>query len=191
MMSSGRKRWYILLMLLGVAALVADRLVLSDLVATPASVSASPLSAAPVMPAMLSMPELPFPKNLEPYAPTQVIRDLFMAPADSRSGDAAAGEGKSSAGRGGAAGKADGELRAAQFIDTFQLEGLLEADGVRMVIVNGHWLQVGQRIRGCTLETVIGRSAKFRCSDGLATLKIGGDDPATKDRASKKAADYR
>lgn len=171
-MSTKRKKSYVLLAIAGVLGLALDRLVVSDVETSPATVRASAVEVAAAVSVAPAMPELPFPKNLEPYSKDEAIRDIFAIPIDLQP----ATPPDNTDARRAAAEHQDGAsaiLSVDQFRAEHHLDGLLNSDGLRLAIVNGRWLRVGQLISGCTLERIFGTSAHFRCNDGRVELQIG------------------
>lgn len=194
-MMSSRKRTYLVLMSLGAAALFVDRCVLTE--GTPAPASAvealpfvvdaeSPVSHRPgapgrrttfplvkgglkgIAPEELSVPELPFPRNLNPFDSSAPIRDIFARPrflamettdqgaSDSPETTAKPGEKK--------------RIGHAAFAVQHRLKAVMVKEGLKIAIVDGRWMQVGDDVDGCTLSCISGESAVFRCRDGDALL---------------------
>lgn len=171
-MSTKRKQSYLLFAIVGILGLVFDRLVLSDVDTVPAKASASQAQIPVKESGFLSMPELPFPKNLEPYSTHRAIRDIFAMPTDLQPATAIE-DATAQMGADQHPGGDNEALTAAQFLLEHHLDGLLDTNGLRLAIVDGQWLRVGQLISGCTLERIIGTSAHFECVNGPAELKIG------------------
>ncbi len=189
-MSPRKKQMYLLAIGLGGAALLIDRVFLSSgpaLADAGVSLSADPASeSTPVVPlaapspsgstsaqgtapavATLLIPEIPFPKGVTSAVSSENTRDLFR-PAF-RAGLPATG----SAGTGtpdapDAAGKSG-------FVDRHRLQAVFSQGGAAIAVVDGTWLQTGDRVDGCVLREVRETLAVFECRDGEAHLVIGGD----------------
>jgi len=178
-MTIRRKQTYLGVVLVGLAALAVDRWILPR---GPAPAVASldvPLeSVRSILPGATaerdqSIPEVPFPRGLSAMDIEVGIRDLFARTdrpptADDASPDNLAG--------------ADGRLRKLSLCDTFaaghRLDAVLQNDGLRIAVVNGHWLRPGDTVDGCRFVALEGTQARFECADGCTTLdlkKAAGD----------------
>src|SRR3990172_4840638 len=137
-MSRGKKRAYVAVMLLGGAALVVDRFILTSSVTAPARVAASDTrlparapAAAPATPdAALSIPELPFPRGLPAWDPHGPIRDLFAPFPNQESTD------KARSPRG-----AEDKGTCAVFATQHHLDAVLLQERLRIAIVDGAWVR--------------------------------------------------
>jgi len=179
-MITGRKRIYLLIMVLAGVGLAVDRFILSEplsgpveaVAAMPRVESSSIVSRETGVPIDSSIPELPFPEKLQSFAPKQILRDVFSPPGEQKqvveTGEPSRiGEGSTRAG--------DDAQRAnaSTFASHHAISGVLTKGDTRIAIVDGKWLRVGDRLNGCTLTDIIGNSARFSCSDGDATLSFG------------------
>jgi hypothetical protein len=183
MISRRRKRACFTVMVVAGLALAVDRLVLTDVSMDPQSVLArqtdagsektASLSAAEAP--MLSIPELPFPRGLEPtYDASRLIRDLFALPEVVREGMANAGadkDGPNSAGQG-----RPEEANRATFVSLHRLDGVIIQARLRIAIVDGVWMRIGQSLDGCALKVIAGNEVRFSCSDGDAALTVNAND---------------
>lgn len=116
----------------------------------------------------ISVPELPFPRNLKPVEPTAAMRDIFARPISAATATANEDDGD---GMGGS--PKTGEKRPmgrATFMTEHRLEAVMINEGLRVAIVNGQWKQIGDCLDGCTLLDITGESAVFHCPDGDALL---------------------
>ncbi len=162
-MTSSKKHLYAGLLLLGGLALFVDRFLLAEGVTpmAPSSVSAAPPLAVPPLAAPLGpLPELPFPRNL-PELPTPSLRDPFVPPSHLAPPPTASEAPPESA-------QSDRKSLAARHA----LRGVIITDGLKIAIINGQWLRVGETIEGCTLLDVIENEARFWCHDGGTILKV-------------------
>jgi hypothetical protein len=176
------------LLAVGAIALTADRWIFSDgaAVTDPATALGqhAPQSAvsAPVSLDSLrgmSIPELPFPHHLPTPDHQEPIRDLFAPPERVLEKDPSPGI---DAGRSGprgdkqAADKSDSSGDKSADSDTFvsqhRLNGVLIDESLKIAIVDGAWVRVGESVTGCTLLKVSGNEVRFKCSDGEAVLKV-------------------
>ncbi len=196
-MTSSRKRAYMGLMAVGALALVVDRFVLSDSAPTAASAEeadsetgtahsslardARPRASTGQTPnpqgdggstpgstLNLSIPELPFPRRLKSFDISAPLRDIFARPygalATGSDEDATEASGESSSeGKKLPAGRA-------RFSRNNQLKGVMIDDGLRIAILEDHWVRIGDSIDGCTLSAIEGEAAIFHCRDGDVLL---------------------
>ncbi len=187
MMSRRRKGVFFAVMLCGAAALVVDRCALSQERAVArgeprASARAGrrsrPTPAAQESPSPTlqaedgsSIPELPFPRGLPAFGPSAAVRDLFAPPLPTSARDSrglatdkrsAWSTGQQNAGR----------VSSATFMTRHHLNGVLLHQRLRIAIVDGMWLRIGQSVDGCTLLGIGGNRARFECFDGQAELKV-------------------
>ncbi|HNQ23608.1 MAG TPA: hypothetical protein PKK06_10990 [Phycisphaerae bacterium] len=180
-MALRKKHVYLGVIAIGGFALVADRLWTSPETADaapatestraphqrPAGAKATASSSA----ALLSIPELHFPRGLPKFDATQPLRDMFAPPArllDVTQPAAAPVEGDLGVPLDGptAAGTAE------RFRGDHQLQAVLVREGLRIAVVDGVWLRVGEELDGCTLREVVGTTAVFECADGETTLRV-------------------
>jgi len=171
--TSRRKKTYLIAIGVGCLALAIDRFALTESVTEPAPSEAAPVVAAaePVSAATevprVPIPAVPFPKNLPAYDATRDIRDVFLAPRE-RDADG-------NAIRAGKGPKTDGSDQpglAAEFAGKHTLNAVLDDHGLKMAVVDGKWIRIGDDIQGCRLTTISGTAARFQCSDGDAVLDI-------------------
>ena len=110
------------------------------------------------------IPELPFPRGLEPIESVAGIRDPF-APPDN-------GDGLSPGGR-----RRQPQRSAREsFVAAHRLEAVMEDDGLSVAIVSGRWLRTGQSLDGCRLAAIDGIRVAFECVDGVAVLELASSD---------------
>ncbi len=174
-MSPKRKRRYTAVMITGAVALVVNQCIPSDGTLDPVTAvartpgdSLTPASARPgETPPPSSIPELPFPRDIEPYDADSPIPDLFTPP-ESVVARGAAGEATPDGGQ------KTSVVGAAR--ETFRLKhrlnGVLIDERLRIAIVDGMWLRTGQSLDGCVLSAVSGNEARFACHDGESVLEI-------------------
>lgn len=175
-MSGNRKRAYAALLALGALALVVDRFVLVGPAAGAESAQAAEGKSAKLMasnaPGMdlgqVPIPELPFPRRLREFPRSGTFdRDLFSppgrAPTDAeRTADNAALQRPD----GGAS-----RLSTALFTRQHRLQAVLDAEGLKIAVVDGAWLSPGDVLDGCELKSVNGRVAEFACADGNVRME--------------------
>lgn len=170
-----KKRIYLgVIGLCGIALLV-DRLVVSEGASAPAEALADVRgpnlqpSDADAGKKTVSIPELPFPRMLKPMDPAEPIRDLFAPP--DKSGDSGrVGNARGQSGTG-SAGDASPTNRLA-FLAGYHLKAVLDDPRLKIAIVDGLWVRIGQTVGGCRLTKVEGPRACFACSDGEAVLTL-------------------
>lgn len=173
-MSRHRKATYLAVMALGGAILAVDRFVLSDGTTQPAvALAGNPLAAtassSPAQtPAGMPIPELPFPRGLEPFDPDAPMRDLFEPPASALDGDPSADKDRLLLGLN----ERPERMNSAMFVARHRLGGVLVHERLRIAVVDGVWLRTGQAVDGCTLADISGDEVRFECLDGEAVLKM-------------------
>ncbi|MDO8631967.1 MAG: hypothetical protein Q7R41_15890 [Phycisphaerales bacterium] len=118
----------------------------------------------------LSIPELPFPRNLDPFDPSAPIRDIFarsQSAATETTDQAASDSPETSA-------KPDEKRRIGRmaFAAQHRLEAVMIQQSLKIAILDGRWMQVGDVVDGCTLSDISGESVVFRCRDGDALLSL-------------------
>ncbi len=172
-MSQRRKRVYLGVMVLGAVALFVDRFVLRGAVSGPAAALAAGSQLVPGAdsPDAVVIPELPFPKGLRNSHVDGPIKDLFLPPmfrsgadgqsaADHRSRHPGTGE--------------EGRASTESFLARNRLEAVLTNDRLKIAIVNGRWVRVGQIVDGCTVTDISGDRINVECSDESAALLLDG-----------------
>ena len=172
-MSGRKKRIYAGVMILGGIAMVVDRSLPSATVTSPDIALASRPPTASVMPkaAPLSIPELPFPRGLEPFDPKSELRDLFEPPHLRSDGDSIpAASDNPTADAGNRIGL--GESTSAAFVTQHTLEGILVDERLKIAVIDGEFVQVGQSVGGCMLTSITATDVRFKCRDGTAALKV-------------------
>ena len=173
MLRAKKKRIYLgVIGLCGIALLV-DRLVITQGATAPAEAlahvrkpSLKP-SDADADRKTVSIPELPFPRMLKPMDPAEPMRDLF-APPDNRLGSDRTGNARGRRGTG-TRGNASSASRQA-FLASHHLKAILDDPRLKIAIVDGLWVRIGQTVGGCRLTKVEGIRACFTCPDGEAVL---------------------
>ena len=184
-----KNRIYAAILILGAVALAVDRFIMPEGVSTPAVAVAADqpprtgeVKSAPKGPSPMQVPELPFPRGLEAFDGQGAIRDLFAPPtySDADTAESATDKDGSKSGK-----DADrGRAQSANLVTQHDLDGVLIHERLRIAVVDGVWLRIGDSIDGCTLAAVAGRTAQFTCSDGEAVLEVA-------DQLSRSAAKVR
>ena len=174
-MVRGRKRAYLMVLAVGALALAVDQCVLTSGGTEPSTAIAAnsglpvagPSPGATAEPAR-SIPELPFPRGLKSTSGQMPIRDLFFPPnlAGTRgSARLAADKGRRNA---------SDSVGRAMFVTRHRLDGVMALQRLRIAVVDGAWIRVGDSLDGCELTDVSGNEARFECADGEATLEVIG-----------------
>ncbi|MEK7731181.1 MAG: hypothetical protein AAB363_04920 [Planctomycetota bacterium] len=166
-MPRSKKKIYIAFMLLGGAALVVDRCVLTPSVTMPATVAAAvpPPPAASALPAKtLSTLELPFPRAIPVWDPQSPIRDLFAPFSDEDATD----KRRKRSPRGADAGHGT----CAGLLSQHHLEAVLVQESLKIAILDGAWVRIGESVDGCVLTEIVGHKVRFRCRDGDTLLTL-------------------
>ncbi|MCH8966400.1 MAG: hypothetical protein IID43_01860 [Planctomycetes bacterium] len=182
-MSHKRKRLYIALMVLAAAGFGVDRFVFSRSSTAPSvAMASSGVAAASVFPnisgntdAALAIPELPFPRAVEGYSFGDDIQDIFTPPGWEPNGSTKSGNRFRAARDSGPSGRAE-------FMRSHELGGILFHDNLKIAVLDGRWMRVGEMIDGCTLKNVSGSQVLFECYDGKAELTFGRESSAHEPR---------
>ncbi len=130
-----------------------------------------PALSKPDAPHKLSAPELPFPRNLETYNATAEMRDIFarMEPDAATAGaDSSARHGPTKKGTQGDA------IGREEFSATHHLDAIMVQESLKIAVMNGRWLRVGDTIDTCALIRIEGDSVVFKCHDGDTELSPSG-----------------
>jgi len=168
--------------MLGALALLVDRCVLSESVTAPPDAAAverptvRPVRPDPPNPAAVSIPELPFPRNLPRFDARADIRDLFSASSADLAGSTA------DKGRRRSPRDADPTWSdSATFVSRHHLQGAMLQDRLKIAIVDGVWVRIGESIDGCELTDVAGNKVRFACYDGPAELILPARSGSSRD----------
>ena len=169
-MSTARKKTYLALIAVGFVAMVVDRLVPRD--ETPIEVASGPVEdrgsavLASDMPGerrdgWLPVPELPFPRLPAADVNAPSTRDPFekpgVVPPDNTSEET----------------PSDVNATSNTFGTLHRLDGVWLQGSLKIAIVNGAWVHIGQAVDGCVLKEVDGIEASFSCQDGEVKLRVG------------------
>jgi len=175
-MVGAKKRTYLVILALGGGALLVDRLVLPSATeaeplavprtsaaagraATVASSSKNPASAVEQ-----SVPALLFPRTLPKWDPNQPIRDIF-AP---ESSSALSHNSQRRSGRE----ERDGHGTCAGLMRLHRLDAVLVQETLRIAVIDGVWVRIGQEVEGCKVLEVAGNEVRFACRDGETVLSL-------------------
>lgn len=171
-MDAGKKKRYLLVIGLSGAGLIVDSMIPTDVATVPAPAQAAPTSlildeAAQGLPLI---PRLPFPRALRTWDGSTDIRDIFRPP--QMAGDAT-GDGQSPNKK---PNPADDEANRRAFASGHALHAVLVSGSLRVAIVDGTWVRVGEEFEECKLERISNNQAVFSCYAGLVTLVAGAAD---------------
>lgn len=189
---SGKNKSYLAVIALGLTALAVDRLYLGT--TSPAKTSAAqtptdddqpsvkparqPIVTAPSPTTATGVPELRFPRNLPPMDANVSLRDIFspdgFVPPAGKANRNTSAKTKADA----AAPEAIGHE---QFGLTHSLGALMLVDGLKIAVISGQWLRVGETLDTCTLIRIEGESAIFECHDGEVAFSMSPRRRKTKD----------
>jgi hypothetical protein len=120
---------------------------------------------------VLSIPELPFPGELESLAHTSIVRDLFAPPASAlapKSEEESADKSGSITRLREGTGDVSGAVRLRQR----RLSAVFITEGLKIAVVDTEQMGIGQVLDDCTLAAVSGNQAKFECPDESVVLYI-------------------
>lgn len=168
-MITARKRIYMVLLGVSALGLAIDRFVIPR--GAEGASSALPVAAAPPQPDPLvqsvSIPGVPFPENIVSADPGRPIIDLFAPPALRGRGGTDNQEGTDAVPLPGAPSPAD------TFVTQHKLSAVLIDARLKIAVVDGHWVRVGETIDGCTLIGIEGQTVHFSCVDKDTSLTVG------------------
>jgi hypothetical protein len=118
-----------------------------------------PKSAGPTK---LTVPELHFPRNLPTYDPAHDLRDVFvrMDMEGSVSNIDPAGNGKTSKD------STVGPIGRDAFRASHRVDAVMVQESLKIAVVDGRWVRVGDTVDGCKLTRIEGDSVYFECHDG-------------------------
>lgn len=178
-MGHSRRKTYLVLLAVSALGLAIDRFVLTKSTTAPAKASAAPgvpaRGARPVpttdTAASTSIPEIPFPPGLKTADEHLPIPDLFAPPNLRQRGESGGGQPHNARTGSGAGGPSE-PLPSAAFEKHHTLDGVLIQQRLRMAVLGGRPVRIGDTIDGCTLEDVSGYRARFECRDGPAVLIV-------------------
>lgn len=157
----------------GCVALGIDRFVLTGSATAPQEAEAV-ASGHAIIPevdsdvARVPIPAVPFPKNLPEFDPLRGIRDVFVRPSDAAVDENGVRQGQEGP-------KTRGPKRptsAAEFAAQHTLGAVLDDQRLKIAVVDGRWMKVGDAFDDCRLTTISGTAAHFQCPDGEAVLDI-------------------
>jgi hypothetical protein len=119
----------------------------------------------------LSVPELHFPRNLPSYDPALEMRDVFAHLDEQGSFPNTIPTGKSGSAKKENAAEAIGRevFQAAHRVDAVMVH-----DSLKIAVVDGRWMRVGDVLDHCTLIRIEGDFTVFQCHDGDAVLSASG-----------------
>jgi hypothetical protein len=177
-MAVRKKQVYFGIMIVSGLALAVDRFVLSESVTAPDEVKASPQetpaslagsTGAAAEEEVPAIPELPFPRDVERFEFGSDIPDLFAPPRHfvrdatipSVTGADDPGSENIPPPRG---------LNSGAFTIQHELDGVLDHQRLKIAIIDGRWMRIGDEVDGCTLARISGDGARFECRDGEAVL---------------------
>ncbi len=171
-MSPRRRTTYLILIGVGGVALLVEAFVLGE-DATPqtapdggssGSVVLAVSAAVAEVGGPLPVPELPFPVLKAKETP-ELTRDPFRPPG---SPDNAMG--------GEAEAKKGSQVTSHLFGELHRLDGVMLQQSLKIAIVDGTSVRIGQAIDGCTLTAVSENDVRFSCDDGEVTLRVGASN---------------
>lgn len=172
-MPAKNKHVYLSLAALAIAGLLVDRLILptpssaeAPLVARFDSVSSLSIGSSTTLSATISasVPELPFPRNLPTWSPDEPIRDIFSPASSTAISD--------NHRRNGAVRDPDGYGTVVALQRDHHLDAILVNERLKIAVIGGRRVGMGQEIGGCQIVAVEGHQVRFRCRDGDPILSL-------------------
>jgi hypothetical protein len=172
-MQSKKARIYLTVTALAITGLIVDRLILPNSSSAEVPLVTRPVrggaptsgSASPELATNAAcVPELPFPRNLPSWSPDDPIRDIFLPNASTASSDnrlRQAGDHD-----------ADGHATVAALQRDHHLDAILVNERLRIAVIGGRRVGIGQEAGGCQIVAVEGTHVRFRCRDGECVLTL-------------------
>ncbi len=178
-MDKSRRKTYLVLLAVAALGLVMDRFLFTGSATAPAEASAATAARPSVGRGAAtgnagpssSIPEIPFPTGLVAAEALSKIPDVFAPPSVRLRGESGAGPPYNAGTGDGGRGPSE-RLSAAAFESRHTLDGVLVYQRLKMAVLGGRPVRIGDTIDGCTLEDVSGYRARFECHDGPAVLKV-------------------
>lgn len=171
-MDPRKKKRYLLVIGLSGVGLIADRMIPTDSPAAP--VAARAASTGPIAntapDALPLIPKLPFPRSLRTWDRSSDIRDIFLPPQIERS---ATNEGQFPDET---PSPIDDETNRQSFASQHTLHAVMVSGSLRIAIVDGTWVRIGESFDGCELQRISNNQAAFSCHGGIVTLVSGIPD---------------
>ena len=128
-----------------------------------------------VLPGRLASIPDPAGQRLEPFDPKSDVPDSFAPPPLASKSDPAALSSDN-----GAADALDrvgrNEAGHAAFAARHTVEGVMIDQRLKIAVIDGELRQLGQTIDGCTLVNITDYEVRFECRDGIAALKVHGEE---------------
>jgi hypothetical protein len=172
MISAGRKKAYIVILVLGLGAVVIDRLIGYG-TTSPATATSRPLEVRPSVvptsrPAGLgsNLENMYFPNAVVMEAPLKKGRDPFAAPPAVFAVVRTKGRGEE--------GLAAPVAVAATYPERHRLSAVLTLGGAKFAVLDGTLVGVGQVYDECELREITAEAARLRCLDGEVELRLQG-----------------
>lgn len=183
---TGKNKIYLALIALGLMALAIDRTFMGA--TAPSAATADPVSPdeedgaaaeapprprvvpKPAGPSKLSIPELHFPRNLPEYDPALELRDIF-ARAEESDGVPGSDSSHPTISRKQAP---QGAIGREAFEVAHRIDAVMVQESLKIAVVDGRWMQVGDVMDTCTLIRIEGDSAEFQCHDGDIVISPSG-----------------
>lgn len=178
-MDQSRRKLYLVLLAVSALGLAIDRFVLTGSATAPTEASAATVArpsvgrgaATEIAGVSASIPEIPFPTGLVAAEALSTIPDVFAPPSVRLRGKSGAGPPYNAGIGNGGRGRSE-RLSAAAFESRHTLDGVLVYQRLKMAVLGGRPVRIGDTIAGCTLEDVSGYRARFECHDGPAVLIV-------------------
>ncbi len=121
----------------------------------------------------IAIPQIHFPSNLSSFTFSSELPDLFEPPDKQKNLQDKTENDDLGLKRAGAI--ADPSLVDTQkFEEKKQLDAIYTGDSLKIAIVNGQWVHLGQTIDGCKLKEIRTNEAVFECYDGDIVMRIKG-----------------
>ncbi len=184
-MNQSRRKSYLVLLAVAALGLVIDRFVFTGSATAPAEASAATVARPSVgrgaatgnARPSASIPEIPFPTGLVAAEALSTVPDVFAPPSVRLRGESGAGP-PYNAGMGNGGRGPSERLSGAAFESRHTLVGVLVHQRrqvglpMKMAVLDGRPVRIGDVIDGCTLKDVSGYRARFECHDGPAVLIV-------------------
>ena len=124
----------------------------------------------PGVPSKLSVPELHFPRNLPTYDPGYELRDVFSRMDIEGTEERAGKSAKEKTGKNAAVETIGREV----FQASHRVDAVMVQESLKIALVDGRWVRVGDVVDSCKLTRIEGDSVYFECHDGGTELSPSG-----------------
>ncbi len=179
-MTLKKKQLYAAIVALGACALLVDRFLILKETGALQSASASTQSSSPesARTAIASsedetaIPELHFPKDIPKVALDDQLRDWFEPPASPSDPSNNLQINSLTSHKGNFKKLPPPQTPSERLVSEHHLNAIIDTPTVKVAVVDGEWIRIGETVGECTLSALAGRSAHFSCLDADVTMSL-------------------